>query len=87
MDLSFGGMQIEYPPTQDPGFPRGTLLTVTLQRGGAPVRVRGEVVRRTDSSYGLMFSEHFHLGKLDAPEDYRTLVLEIERIWLKARSD
>ena len=87
LDLSLGGMRIEFPEKNDPDLDFGSKAKLSMRFEGHEVVLRAEIRSRENHAYGLFFPEVLKDGELDPPESYRSIVNAIEKQWLKLRSE
>ena len=85
VDISLGGMLVEFPSGARPSQDIGQRLRVDLQLGANAVTFEAEIRHFQGRQYGLSFSETMVDGEVNPPEPYRNIVGELERKWLQAR--
>lgn len=79
VDISLCGIQLDFPPDDQPEFYVGAPCEVLLQLDNTSVELTGEVRRRNGRRYGLLFPETIQDGAIVAPNALRTIVQAIER--------
>lgn len=86
VDISLGGMSIEFDSGVDPNIPLGTTISVELKLDGEPVTLSAEVRRRDEEQYGLYFPSTSGASEEDteghAPPEYRNIVHALFRKWM-----
>ncbi len=81
IDISLGGMGVEFPEGGDPDLELGSPLDVELCLGGARVVVKAIVRRRSGRSYGLSFPEHGDRQATTPAEPFQRILDALERSW------
>ena len=87
VDVSLGGIQLEFRPGQEPDLEVGRHVTLDLALGPDAATLKAEVRRKQDRRVGLFFYEHFHFDEFRSPDAFRRIVLALERHWLATRCD
>jgi len=82
LDVSLGGMQLEFSADADPDLAVGTPCSVSLTLAKAVVELDGEIRRRSKHQYGVFFSGILKAGELRPPDTYRAIIIALERLWL-----
>jgi hypothetical protein len=86
VDISLGGMSLEFDKGVDPNIPLGTAIEVELRLDGEVVKLAAEVRRRVDEQYGLYFPSNTGSVEDDeeghAPPEYRNIVHSLFRKWM-----
>lgn len=80
IDISVGGMLIEFP--DDPDLPTDEKLELDMRLGEESVRVTAVVRHRRGCRYGLVFSDGHRGGEAQLPEELQRLVSALEGRWL-----
>ncbi len=85
LNVSLIGMLLE-TGEQDFAFPPDPKISVLLRRGETRVEVRAELRRRFDRRLALFFPDVLSDGNLVPPDELRSVVRELEALWLRSRS-
>jgi len=86
LDISLGGMLVEFPIGQDPEFESGTSVRAEIRHRNHNVRLQGEIRRRERRQYGILFVDILQEGNIDPPEALRTILKAIEARWQEERA-
>ena len=86
VNLSLGGILIEFSRNNVPELTVGDELNVKLSLNEDAVSLRGVVRQRQgEQRYGILFPDVVRKGQVDPPEPLRKIVNEAERRWLAER--
>lgn len=85
LDVSAGGMLIEFPSGSDPDFPTDTRIGVGLRLEDKTATATGIVRHHHGSRYGLLFAESLQEGELIPEQQLRSLLTTLETRWLQLR--
>jgi hypothetical protein len=85
LDVSAGGMLIEFPSSSDPDFPVGTRIGIELRLEDKTASATGIVRHHHGSRYGLLFAESLQKGELIPEQQLRSLLTTLETRWLQNR--
>lgn len=83
VDISLGGVQLDIQGLK-PSI--GDRLTVRLAFQDARATATGEVRWTAGSRVGICFGDHIRGDEIVPPDDYRRVVLGLERAWLAERN-
>ncbi len=87
LDVSFGGMQVEFEKDGDPDLCLGGKGQLSMSYEGNTVKLEAEVRRRDGHAYGLFFPGVFKNEEFSPPEAYRAIVTDLEKRWLQLRRE
>lgn len=87
VDVSLGGIQLEFGSGPEPELDVGSHVTVDLSLGPDSATLKAEVRRKQDRRIGLFFYEHLHFDEFRSPDAFRRIVVALERHWLATRCD
>jgi hypothetical protein len=85
LNLSLIGILIE-TPRGDVRIPPDADIRVSVQHGDVQVTLRAELRRRYERRLALFFPDVLDDGSLDPPDELRTIVRELELLWLRQRA-
>lgn len=85
LDISLGGMLLEFDDVEDPELPVDSSFGVELALEDLATKLTGVVRRRRDQRYGLLFREVLRCGDVRPPESLREIVKRLERRWMRDR--
>jgi hypothetical protein len=85
LDVSAGGMLIEFPPGSDPDLAIDTQIGVELRLEDKTATATGIVRHHHGSRYGLFFAESLQQGELIPEQGLRGLLSTLETRWLQHR--
>jgi hypothetical protein len=85
LDVSAGGMLIEFPPENDPDLAIDTQIGVELHLEDKTATATGIVRHHHGSRYGLLFAESLQQGELIPEQELRSLLTTLETRWLQHR--
>ena len=89
LDISVGGILIEFPPGDLPDLASDSQLQVTLQLEAKTVRLTGVINRQHKRRCSLFFREVYPQtgGTAEPPQPLREIVEALEEQWFEQRSD
>ncbi len=85
LDVSAGGILIEFASGSDPDFPVDTRLGIELRLEDKTATATGIVRHHHGSRYGLLFAESLQKGELIPEQQLRGLLTTLETRWLQNR--
>lgn len=85
LNLSLIGILIE-TPQGDVRMSPDSSIEVSLRHGDVQVTLRAELRRRYDRKLALFFPDVLEDGSLDPPVELRTIVRDLELLWLRQRA-
>ncbi len=85
LNVSLIGILVE-TPRGDVDIPADADVQVSLRRGDTQVRLRAELRRRYERCVALFFPDVLQDGRLEPPMELRTIVRELELLWLRQRA-
>jgi len=91
LDLSLGGMLVELPKADATVLSVGDKVVADLALEDDPgsfeaVSFKAEVRRVDEGRVGLAFPEVFQGGEIKPPPEYRKIIVQLERLWLRQRN-
>ncbi len=81
VNVSLGGILVEFPVGGDPNLLVGDECQVSLKLRDMTARMKGEIRRHQGRQYGIFFPGVFKGGELAPPDGYRCIVALLEQLW------
>lgn len=85
LNLSLIGALVELPPDAAP-IATDAAVELGLRRDGSDVTLRAEIRRNYGGRLALFFPDILEDGSLNPPDELRSMVRELELLWLRQRA-
>ncbi|MGA1825969.1 MAG: PilZ domain-containing protein, partial [bacterium] len=82
IDISYGGIQICFPPDDPPDLPIGAQILIRLSYKESVAELKAEVRHHLENRYGLLFLETTYEKGVNPPKSLQIIVNLLQKEWI-----